>query len=148
MIREATLADMSDLLELFYTYYKEGNMKWAEWSDGKTRQSILHGVADEEKLLLVAEKGDKIVGALYGELVYPAFSYTPVFDARILYILPEYRGGTLGVQLIKKAKYMSKEAGIPAVNIGVTSEIHTERTAKLYEKLGFNRVGYEYRIEV
>ena len=148
MIREASLTDIPALLELFYNYYKEGNMKWAEWSDGKTRQSILHGITDEEKLLLVAEKSDKIVGALYGELVYPAFSYTPVFDARILYVLPENRGGTLGVQLIKKAKQMNKEAGVPAINIGVTSEIHTERTAKLYEKLGFYRVGYEYRTEV
>lgn len=88
-------------------------------------------------------------GFVQGELVGVAGGYVAEhwgIEARfasdfLIYVLPELRGSTVGLRLIRAFEQKSKELGAVEARLGVTAGIHVERTAQLYERLGYRRDG-------
>jgi len=147
MIRAAKLGDIQQLIELFHSYYLEGNLQNLSWDTEKMTNSIYNAVINEDSEILVVDKGGVIIGAAWCEFVTPYFTDEKALECRVLYIAEAHRGGLSGSSLIKQVGMLGKKRGVPYIDIGTTSEIQTERTARLYKKLGFKHVGYEYRME-
>jgi GNAT superfamily N-acetyltransferase len=57
----------------------------------------------------------------------------------LLYILPDYRGTTLAPRLIKQFEIDAKRLDCVHVRAGTSTRVHTERTLRLYERLGYTR---------
>jgi GNAT superfamily N-acetyltransferase len=57
----------------------------------------------------------------------------------LLYILPEYRGGTLAARLIRQFETHASRLDCIHVRAGTTTQVHAETTLRLYERLGYTR---------
>ena len=72
---------------------------------------------------------------------YYPYSNTLVAADYIWYVIPKYRGGMIGVRLMKMFEEWAKGVGAVSVTTGSTSGIKSERGAKLLQRLGYNPVG-------
>ncbi len=83
-----------------------------------------------------------VVGFFLG-IVQPIwFSEQKVGFDLSLYILPEYRGGTYAVRLIKEFEKFCVEQGCVEVNLSSSAEISTQLALRLYQKLGYQECGF------
>jgi GNAT superfamily N-acetyltransferase len=57
----------------------------------------------------------------------------------LLYILPDYRGTSLAPRLIKQFEIAARALGCIHVRAGTSTQLNTERTLRLYERLGYTR---------
>ena len=57
----------------------------------------------------------------------------------LLYILPDYRGTSLAPRLIKQFESAARALGCIHVRAGTSTQLNTERTLRLYERLGYTR---------
>jgi GNAT superfamily N-acetyltransferase len=57
----------------------------------------------------------------------------------LLYILPEYRGSLLAPRLIKQFEIAAMRLGCIHVRAGTSTHVNTEKTLRLYERLGYTR---------
>jgi len=144
--RLATLRDSGALLLLFSEYYDEWPNPDTPWEPEAVAASISRLVL-EEGIVVVENKGE-IVGAAVFESVSPYWSSSLILECRILYVQKPYRGKSVAVRLLKEVDKVGKQRGCVSVHVGTTSGIETERTSQWYERLGFNKLGYEYRKEV
>ena len=55
----------------------------------------------------------------------------------LLYVLPEYRGKRVGVRLLREMERWAKAHGAKFLKIGNSTGITPERTARLYQHVGF-----------
>lgn len=58
----------------------------------------------------------------------------------LLYVDPEFRGGMEVVRLIKFMETMCQEHGVDSLHVGASVGLKDERTMKLYERLGYERM--------
>ena len=63
-------------------------------------------------------------------------------------MLPEYRGTGAATDLIKTFKEWAEINEADRIQIGTITGIHAAKTVKLYEKLGFELVGYVLEKEI
>lgn len=93
----------------------------------------------------VGVKGTEIVGFLWGYVTSLPWSLTPIAFDNILYVKPEHRGTSIGVKLILAYEKWARDRDIKIACLSIASGITEERTGKLYEKLGYVKVGIQYR---
>ena len=69
--------------------------------------------------------------------------YDPTINAYecLLYILPEHRGTMLAPRMIRQFEKYASRLGCVNVIAGASTLVNTETTLRLYERLGYTRVG-------
>ncbi len=91
---------------------------------------------------------ETIVGFFIG-IVQPLwFSEQKTGFDLALYILPEHRGGTYAVRLIKAFEAFCAFKGCVEVNLSSSAEISTELARGLYARLGYQECGFISRKDV
>lgn len=148
MIRKATLTDISELLNLSYNYYLEGNVKKLKFDNDVCVQSLYRGIMEDDKDISCLVIDNKIVGFTSSHITNTLYSKDKIVECEILYVSPEYRKGSNGIKLIQNQTKLAKKAKAKYVYLGITSEIHTDRTIRLYENLGYKEIGKDFRLEV
>lgn len=58
----------------------------------------------------------------------------------LLYVDPEFRGGIEVVKLVRAMEGMCKMHGVDRLHVGASVGLNDERTMKLYERLGYERM--------
>ncbi|GBC70570.1 hypothetical protein HRbin02_00338 [Candidatus Calditenuaceae archaeon HR02] len=98
-------------------------------------------------LLVVAERGGRLVGILKAEIVNRIF-YDPPLEGiiRELYILPEYRRKGVGKMLVTEAFRILQERGAGLLTAEFPS-LH-KIAVEFYEKMGFRPIFSKYTIEI
>ena len=84
------------------------------------------------------EKG-VIVGFILGFCTEHYFTTDKIANDLAVYVLPEFRGGSSVMRLIKGFTDWARSQGAKSVSLGISTGIDVERTAQLYEALGFKR---------
>jgi len=59
----------------------------------------------------------------------------------IVYLLPDYRRGRLAAALVEAVEAIAGRNGGGELVLGVTTGVANEQVARLYERLGYHRVG-------
>jgi ribosomal protein S18 acetylase RimI-like enzyme len=102
----------------------------AYWARGRPRETVGRLVREASRVVGLYE-GGKQIG--FARTVSDGQSFAYLAD---VYVLPEYRGRGLGVELVREA-----------VENGPFADrrwlLHTEDAHALYEKLGFRKPGYK-----
>lgn len=98
--------------------------------------------------MLVAEKNGQVIGWLGGGIAEQFFSRQLMAFEYGLFVAPEYRGGSAGPRLARAFIEWSKEHGAAVINMGITTGVNAERTGQLYSRLGLQRTGLLYSMEV
>lgn len=118
MIRDATIADMDQLLYLAESFYSEAASDNLPKYD-KT-QAIFMGnslIESDDAIFLVCEKDNDLVGM--GALCitpFCLFSSEKVASELFWYILPNYRG-SIGIKLHKKLEDEAKNRGADLISM-------------------------------
>jgi ribosomal protein S18 acetylase RimI-like enzyme len=102
----------------------------AYWALGRPRETVERLVREASRVVGLYD-GDRLIG--FARTVSDGQSFAYLAD---VYVLPEYRGRGLGVELVREA-----------VENGPFADrrwlLHTEDAHALYEKLGFRKPGYK-----
>lgn len=91
--------------------------------------------------VFVAELGGLTIGMAGTYCVEHIFGFEKFAGDFVLYVLPEYRGSSAAKRLVRAIEAWAKEQGATEVLLGISTGVETERTAKLYEHLGYRESG-------
>lgn len=99
-------------------------------------------LADPRTLAIVAYRDGQAVGLLMGiEWEHPMFTGKPVSDM-VVYVVPEHRGGSIALRMIRMLEAWARERGAEGVLLGQSTGIgDTDRVRRFYERLGYRVTG-------
>ncbi len=111
-----------------------------------SRAAFEQYLADPQRLVLVAVRGDELVGyamLVHGEPADPdvaaAVQHRPTAELSKLYVHPDLHGGGVASALVEHVLQAAVDEGAVSVWLGVN--IHNARANRFYEKAGFAVVG-------
>lgn len=90
--------------------------------------------------------GKKSVGRIFLYLVYNGLHKRPYGFLEDLFVEEEYRSQGLGTSLIKAAIKEAKK--LKSYKILATSRMERQKIHDYYERLGFKKYGFEFRMEL
>lgn len=91
--------------------------------------------------VLVAQKDGMIVGMAAAFVYEHFFGDDKVASDLAVYVVREQRGSTTGIKLIRALENMCRDLGAKDITLGVSTEIEAERTAELYQCIGYRQKG-------
>lgn len=148
-IREITQGDVQTVLELAKDMHKESWFAAYDFDEAKAasiweRKQLF----PNDWCLLLAEDNDQIIGVFVGFIVEHFFGRDRLSSDLILYVDPAHRGGTAAMRLVKAYEEWARNAGVKEIQLGIATNVHVDRTARLFEKLGFGDRAVMYRKRV
>jgi len=145
-LRIATEADLSALVEMGRSMHAESpRFRHLDFSAEKAARFALALISSPEGRAVIAEKDGHIVGMFLGFVTEHYFGGDRMASDLALYVVPEERGGTAGVRLIKDFEGWARETGAVECVIGVNTGLTVERTKGLLEKMGYAMSGVTMR---
>ena len=142
MIRPATTSDLLALIDLGERMHAESprfsRLTFSRERLGATLSSLL---GNPLGFLWVAEADGKVIGGMAGLIAQHWASEDRVATDLALFIDERMRGGMATARLITEYKHWAWKLGAVIVQVGVTTGVQTEQTARLYERLGLARCG-------
>lgn len=138
-VRYATEADIPALIELGRAMHAESpRFAVHQYSPAKTAATIQFLIA--HGVVLVAEKAGEPVGMMGGMVAPQPFLDSMQGVELAVYVAPAHRGRT-GMRLIRAFEAWAFDRGADEITLGISTEVDIERTAALYERLGYRRSG-------
>jgi ribosomal protein S18 acetylase RimI-like enzyme len=118
-------------------------LKTTDSLEEEARKVVEKATNNADSLILVALSGSKIVGIVKGEIKDRMF-YDPRKEGAIdeFYILPEYRRGSLGRDLLSSVTEKLKAKGAELITAEFPSQ--NEIAKRFYTKLGFRSLTNVY----
>jgi GNAT superfamily N-acetyltransferase len=145
LYRLADRNDASAIFKMCRDFHQETQLKNIVFDDVVFAGHLSWLYDDGACFLAVAEHDGKIVGFMSGWVYQLYFSKTLSAQNNLWYVLPEYRGGMIGVRLLKMFESWAFDKGAKILVGGTSSGISMPRSNKLIEKFGYEPVGSEYR---
>lgn len=97
--------------------------------------------ADPFSFVNVAVCGDNVIGFFVGSIAHYGFHDSRFAYDRLLFVSPTVRGSVAARMLIRAFEKWATGMGASRILLGITTGVHTERTEKFYNKLGYDTVG-------
>jgi GNAT superfamily N-acetyltransferase len=139
-VRPATVEEVPDLTMLgALMHYESPRYAAMDYDQAKVQGRFRHAIG--EGGCFVAYEGDDLVGMAAAMTGEHFFSRTRFGADYIVYVLPEHRGGTAAVRLVRALERWAASKGATEMLLGVSVGSDDERTARLYERLGYRRSG-------
>lgn len=147
MIRRATLEDVATIVELGRLMHAE-SPRWRRlsYSPAKVAMMMEALIGSPLGFVAVAVRGEQIVGAAAAIIAEEWCSWDSVANEIAVYVEASHRGALMAARLISAMDDWAREHGeAKGLQAGATTGVEIERTAQLYERLGFIRcaVGLE-----
>lgn len=147
LLREATVWDVMPAMKLGERYVVEaGAYIDIPYDPELAAGRMIEAIRDDDQLFIVVLRHGEVVGLLWAAYG-PFLIWSPECIATdiVVYVMPEYRGTKGSLGLIKAYREWAEDKGAKEVRLSVASGIHEEKTGKLYNKLGFEHLGSQYR---
>tara|TARA_R100001594_G_scaffold38470_1_gene69674 strand:- start:47 stop:511 length:465 start_codon:yes stop_codon:yes gene_type:complete len=139
MIRDLTVEDVPAIIALGTTMAEEtGHLLHVERSN-----FILREIIPSANVFAQGRVEDGRCSAMFiGEVAeHPLINL--VFAQEIcIYTHPDCRGGTTAARLIKSFTSWAREKNVDYIKVEVTAGVDDERATRLFEKFGYDRVGF------
>lgn len=97
--------------------------------------------SDPETYCRVAVRDDTCHGFFVGNVAPYGFHDAMFAYDRLMYVRPDMRGSAAARMLIRDFEHWCKLRGVQDIRLGITTGVHTERTKKFYNALGYRDVG-------
>lgn len=142
MIRPATLDDVETLVALGAMMAAESpRYRRLRYSPEKVRALVEAVVRGDSGFMWVAETAGEIVGLMLAVATPHWCSDDLVVSELALYMVPQHRGSTNAMRLIRQFLAWAAERGAVLTQAGVSTGLSTEQAARLYEAAGMRRFG-------
>ena len=141
MIRKAENKDVSGIMELVKEAHSHSISRFVKLDHKTLRTNVQVCILSSEHFVVVAELDGKIEGAMIG--VTHQLWYSKKKQAADLFFYVTEKGIGVGANLMRRFISWAKDnPGVKEIILGVTSGIgDSERTKKLYERMGAMRIG-------
>ncbi len=149
-IREAVHLDLLPLSELASAYVQEvADYGGVTYSHEAAVQGAMATISHPDGTILLATSEGRILGFIWAFCgQHLPWSQDLIASDVIHYVLPEHRGKLVGYRLLKAYRDWAVAKGAKVVNLSVASGITTDRTVKLFERLGFQPIANQSRLIV
>lgn len=146
MIREARHDDIEALLALAKEMHAESpRYSLLRFSADKVTGLFRRLIDSPDGLLLVADSGGEISGAIAAMVTPHWFSDDLVSTDIGLFMLPRHRGGMTAVRLMRGYIEWAKFKGALQIQAGISTGVQVEEAAALYRRMGLKQfsIGFE-----
>jgi GNAT superfamily N-acetyltransferase len=138
--------NLGDVLRMALNMQRESDYAAVPFDIEQTARSVLGMVINNPNGFgVLAYKDGKPVGMICGGLAPYVFSRGWLASDYAWYVLPEHRGSSTAVRLLKMFRQWAVEKGATELYMGVTTNVDADRTGQLLQRLGFYHVGGNYR---
>lgn len=140
MIRPATPDDIPRLVELGRLLHSTSRYADQAYDDGIAGgffEQLISGVG----VVFVAERDCVVIGGLAGGITEQWFSTELLAFDYSFFIEPGARHGITATRLVNAFTHWAKARGANRVQIGITTGINVEGTARFYRAQGFEDAG-------
>ena len=114
---------------------------------------------DEQKLLNLFEQpnifcvlgqneGGEYVSFFLGMVCQQFFGNDWVATDLAMYVHPDYRGGSYFVRMTKEFEIWARNVGAKEIYLGQSTGINIEKTKSMFERLGYQPIGYSAKKEL
>lgn len=145
LIRHATLDDLARLVELGKAMHGESPRFSPFVFDYEKARIFLESlITSPFGRIIVAEKDGIVIALLAGFIVELFFSQDITACDALVYVAPEHRGGSAFVRMVRVFEEEAEKVtglGRGEIIFGVNTEVHAEKTAGMYERLGYRKAG-------
>lgn len=143
MVRAATHADVPALVALGRVMHDQTNFADCTYEDATVARLIESLIDHHAGIVLVGEANAKVVGGIVGG-VFPQW-FGPDLQASdyAFFVHPEHRG-LLAFRLVAAFTQRASELNAKRICLGNSTGYELERTRKLYERTGYQLVGYNF----
>lgn len=143
-VRPAVEADIPTILELGGMLHAE-SPRYREFSYSPKKVARLAMYVIGEGGALVAEKDGKIIGLIAGMVSEHWFSEDKIATDLTFFIVPEERKkGRAALMLVRAFEAWAESKGARHIVPGTSTQLDADGTARFYEKLGYERTGYQF----
>mgnify|MGYP000894854066 CR=1 len=137
MLREATLADMPELVRMGRAFHAAAKLD-IEFDDSTFRDLCAQLIEADGALLLIDD------GAMLAALCFPIYFNASALVAQELFwwVDPDKRGA--GIRLLQRAEQWAKEKGAVTLQMIALDELSGESVGRLYERRGYRPLERSY----
>jgi len=148
-IRDATEEDVIPMVSWGKLMYEQSQFNKYDWDDIKVIGLVRMIIKDPMGIAVVAELEDskQIVGGMIGMVREHFFGKDLEASDYAVFLAPEFRQSAAGFAVIKAYIKKATELGANEITLGNSTGNQPDRVAKLYEKIGFTRYGYNFRMQ-
>ncbi|KAF1041780.1 GNAT family N-acetyltransferase [Xylophilus sp.] len=140
MIEHATLADVPELVSLGRLMVAE-SPRWRrlEYSADRVGRTITALIESSSGAVFVARQEGQIIGTILLVAEPNWMSDEVICQEMAFFMHPDHRGAFAASRLIRTAIAWSEIKKARWIEAGSSTGVNAERTAQLYERLGFTR---------
>lgn len=147
-IRDATLEDIPELIQLGLDFHKEANLSWFAEVDVSSWEATIEAMVTKDPhdaIFVVAEDEEKIVGMLCAIIVpwYANFHHLLAHEL-VMYVDEQHRAKSIGGQLLSAFEERAIEKGVNGMLVGAKTEMRIEKMTKAYARRGYRELERYY----
>jgi GNAT superfamily N-acetyltransferase len=141
-LRRATPADIPALVAMGGRMHAESpRYSRYPYQPERIRRAVGLMLASPACFVLIAERDGAPAGFFGGMLSEHPFSGHFYAGDAAVYVTPECRGMSILPRMLRAFERWADDVGAEEVTLGVSTEVQTERTARLYSRLGYRLSG-------
>lgn len=145
LIRDATREDINGLVMLGEQMFQESQFARYDFDRQKVTNTIHDLIEDSNGIALVAEDQGELLAGFVGQISEHWFGKCRVSFDMAFFIAPKARGTLLAARLVKAYIRRARAGGAQEVLVGNSTGSNTEATEHFFERMGFVRVGGNFR---
>ncbi|MFH0724842.1 MAG: GNAT family N-acetyltransferase [Pseudomonadota bacterium] len=146
LIRPIRHHDIDEVLDLGAAMHEESAYRLLPYHRRKVRRlAEVYTSGHEAYCGLVAEEEEKIIAMFGGYVTDYFFCDERIACDMVLFVDRRFRGGTAAFRLIRAFRRWAETRKVREICLSISTEVNTERTGRLYERLGLLRVGAIYK---
>ena len=147
-VRPARPEEIDGLIAIGRLLYRESAMAFLPFSEEKMRRLADYYFArPETHCVLIAEQAGEIIGLFAGYITQYLFNSERLAMNTFIYMRPDKRGFA-SVKLIRAFEGWARDRGVRKIGVGMSAGIKVDRSARLFERLGYAAVGYTLKKRV
>ena len=143
MVRNAKTSDIAALVALGQSMHNSTNFSNCTYDAAKVAELMECLIGAEQGIVLVAEVDGQVVGGLVGAVLPQWFGPDLQASDYAFFIHPDHRG-MLAFRLAAAFTKRAGELGAKRICLGNSTGYELERTKRLYERSGYELVGYNF----
>ena len=146
--RLESMHDVERAMRLGEMMHSEGVYAFLPFAHDKVRRLGAAILADKEEQVYFARlclQDNEPIGVMVAYVSEYFFSQYRIVQDMVLYVHPDYRQGRAALRLMRAFMSWAQRVGASEECLGITVGVNNEAAARLYEHLGYERVGYLYK---
>ena len=135
--------DEDGLVDLARLYVDEAAevLPHIEFDEQTVRNTVFRSLTTADPTIFVAEAKDGLVGMMVASIQGFYFMSGVFVQSDIFYVRPEYRGTRAAALLLVELSSWADQLGAKVTIGGNANKLNSDRTARLYERFGYQRAG-------